>query len=52
MEPITSLREGDMESLPPESKTTGRNSLRLIKSSLIYVLMPPTNDEFYEAAVG
>ena len=52
MEPIKSPREGDMARLTSESKITGKQSLRPVRSSLIYVPMPPTNELLYEAAVG
>ena len=41
-----------MARLSPQSKITSNKSLRPVISSLIYVSMTPTNDVFYEAAVG
>ena len=52
MASIKSLLQGDMSMLSPESKITGNQPLSPVRSSLIYVPMPPTNDTFYEAAVG
>ena len=44
--------ESNMESLSPEWKITGNQSLMTVRLLLIYVLIYPTNDEFYEAAAG
>ena len=52
MEPTTSLSEGKMARLASGSKITVKQSLRTVGSSLIYPMMPPTNWELYEAAVG
>ena len=49
---MKSLHEGDMESLAHKSKITGKQSLRLVRSSLIYFPVPPINYKLYEAAVG
>ena len=40
-----------MASLAPESKITWKKSLIMVRCSLIYISMTPTNESFYEAAV-
>ena len=51
MEPIKSLFKGDMASLSPEPKITRKQSVRPVILPLIYVPMPPTNEELYKAAL-
>ena len=52
MEPIKSLCKGDISRLTPESKITGKKSLRLVRSPLIYVPMTPRIDGSYPFSIN
>ena len=52
MEPIKSLREGDMDRLNPELKKPWNQSLSPVLLSLMYAYMPPTNKVLDGSAVG
>ena len=41
-----------MARMDPESKITGKKSLRTVGSSLVYTPIPQTNEVFYEAVAG
>ena len=49
---IKSIRDGDMSRLAPETKITGKKSLRMVRLSLVYVLRLPVNYAFNKSALG